>query len=369
VAEATIEANASPPLGARDNQEWSEQPLGASSTIDSNDANADDDDQGFNHKAWVEQATQAKSLARQRSPKARGQQASSKGHAKRKGSAGVYPVAPAEEEGENWQARWLAEDHDGRHHGASGRHIQGTRRGSRASSQRYMATAEEDRQDEAERDADTGAAAQVGRRRARSIRPSVQEEVEADGRRRGADASSDVQRPSGGATRRKRTGSTKWEDTEERGVRRDASLEGLRRMSTGPVRRQEGHQRRRSAADSYRDEPEEGDEQLQEQALAADEGRARSRRATNSTAVEDGDLYSDSKTQARIGSELRRVRSLTPGGRRTRSGLAEAEADEVDEDRTSRPSAPGRTKSSRRQRSQGGDADNAEDSSIDEDYL
>jgi hypothetical protein len=378
VVEATIEADATSPRASGDPQEWSEQPQDMSSTMDSNNANGDDE--GFDHKAWVEQAVQAKGVVWHHTPKGRGQKASHKGHAKRKGLAGVYAVAPAEEEGEDWRARWLAQDQDSRHNGASHRHIQRPRPGSRGASLRYMATAEEDGQDRAERDTDTGAGTQVGHRRARSIRRRLQEEAEADDRTGGTAASSDVPTAIGGATPRKRTGSPRWADAEERSVRRDASLKGLRRLGTGHVRRKEGRQGRGSAADSYRDEPEQEDEQLQEEALAADEGRMRSRTPINNTAVEDGDQASASMMQAPVASELRRARSRTPRGRRVRPELAEAEAEaeEVDEESGSRLEAPGRAKSKRlhrgrsaggRQRSQEGGADAAEDSTIDQDYL
>lgn len=349
-----------------------------------------DDDQGFDHEAWVEQAVQAKGLDRQRKPKARGHQVSRSGRIKSERSARAYTVTPAEEGDEDWQARWAAQSQDWRHKSASGVPIQGPGQDTRSSSQRYMATGDgEDRQDGPTRDAGTSSGTQVVRKQARSIRRGLQDEANADDWARGTDRSSDIRNAPGGAPRRKLTGSARWEDEEEEGPpsrkseeggvrRRDASLGGSGRLSAGHRKKKEGQQPRSYAVDPHQDEPQEPEEQLEEQSLAAGQGRARSRTPTDSPAVEDRDRPSYSKRPVPAAGEPGRVRKLASSGRKIRSGLAEAEAEDVEE-RSSRPEPPGRARPRRRQRStsgasnqrrsQGEDADDAEDSGIDQEYL
>jgi hypothetical protein len=164
----------------------------------------EDEDQGFDHGAWVEQAVHAKGLDRQRSRKPRGRQASRSGRVKRKGSSRTYAVAPAEEGDEDWQARWAAESQDWRHKGASRVPAQGPGQDTRSSSQSHVATEDgEDMQDGAKRDAGPSTGAQTVRRQARSTRGVLQDEAKTDDWARGTDTSSDIRNAPGGSTRRK----------------------------------------------------------------------------------------------------------------------------------------------------------------------
>jgi hypothetical protein len=103
--------------------------------------------------------------------------------------------------------------------------------------------------------------------------------------------------------------------SEEGGARRDASLGGSDRLSAGHGRKKEGQQPRSYAVGPHQNEPQEPEEQLKEQSLAAGEGRARFLTPTNSTAVEDRDRPFHTKMQAPVATELGRMRSRSLSGR------------------------------------------------------